>query len=84
TTLTLSVSSGGEALRSKSIPSISSSERPRISRSGVESTVLTRKGTVITCSKCKQHGHNRRGCKAVGDASTIPGPFTSSKCTPRE
>ncbi|CAN1130921.1 hypothetical protein LINPERHAP2_LOCUS6114 [Linum perenne] len=52
-------------------------ERPRVNRNGVESRVLTRQGTVITCSKCKQQGHNRRGCKAeVGGSASTTRPTT--------
>ncbi|CAN1215024.1 hypothetical protein LINPERPRIM_LOCUS34 [Linum perenne] len=53
-------------------------EMPRVSRTGTNFVALTRRGTVMTCGKCHQVGHNRRGCKAVPAGSTAGTPAAST------
>ncbi|CAN1120213.1 hypothetical protein LINPERHAP2_LOCUS81, partial [Linum perenne] len=51
----------------------------RVSATRKNFAALTRRGTVITCSACRQQGHNKRGCKA--GACTTQGPTSPNMTT---
>ncbi|CAN1126210.1 hypothetical protein LINPERPRIM_LOCUS4893, partial [Linum perenne] len=55
-------------------------EIPRVSRAGKDYVALSKRGSTMTCSKCGEKGHNRRGCKAgdEGSSSNRPGGRTPS------